>query len=162
MNNQTPRIQTNPERYFVGMSIEMSLEENKTHQLWSNFMPKKKEISALVSNDLFSMQLYPSGLVMKDFTPHTIFTKWAAVEVSSIDNPPEGMSSLIIPESNYAIFSHKGPASTFHLTAQYIYSQWLPSSEYSIPDLPHFEVMGDKYLGHDNPASEEEVWIPIR
>lgn len=162
MNNQSPRIQTKAERYFVGMNIKTNLLENKTHELWSNFMPRKKKINSIKGDALFSMQEYPSGLAMTDFTPQTIFTKWAAVEVSSLDNLPEGMNSLIIPESKYAIFSHKGPASTFHLTAQYIYSQWLPSSGYSIPDLPHFEVMGDKYLGHDNPATEEEVWIPIR
>lgn len=23
-------------------------------------------------------------------------------------------------------------------------------------------VMGDKYLGHENPNSAEEVWIPIK
>jgi len=125
-------------------------------------MQRKKEIKPIVNSDLFSIQEYPSGLEMSNFTPQTIYTKWAAVEVSAIGILPEGMQPLVIPDSKYAIFVHKGPASTFHLTANFIYSQWLPKSGYKLGDLPHFEVMSDKYLGHDNPASEEEVWIPIK
>lgn len=38
------------------------------------------------------------------------------------------------------------------------YNLW----SFALDDHPHFEVMGDKYLGHEIPNSEEEVWIPIK
>ena len=44
---------------------------------------------------------------------------------------------------------------------QYIFSEWIPQSDYSVDDRPHFEVLGAKYKNND-PDSEEEIWIPIK
>jgi AraC family transcriptional regulator len=62
----------------------------------------------------------------------------------------------------YAVFKHKGATSSFHLTSDYIFNHWIPQSEYELDHRPHFEILGDQYLGPDNPESEEEVWIPIK
>jgi AraC family transcriptional regulator len=61
----------------------------------------------------------------------------------------------------YAVFILKGDATTFYKTAQYIYGEWLPKSEYVLDNRPHFEVLG-AHTERDNPNSEEEVWIPIK
>jgi AraC family transcriptional regulator len=37
----------------------------------------------------------------------------------------------------------------------------LPGSDYSLDSRAHFEILGKKYK-HDDPNSEEEVWIPIK
>ena len=37
----------------------------------------------------------------------------------------------------------------------------MPASEYILDKRPHFEILGEKYK-NDDPASEEEVWIPVR
>ncbi len=144
------------------MHIASSLAKDKTYNLWSGFMTRRKEIKNVIGNDFFSIQVYPADFEMKDFTPNTVFKKWAAIEVSSAEHIPTKMDLLIIPASTYAVFTHVGPASSFYLTANYIYSEWLPFSDFALDDQPHFEVMGDKYLGHENPNSEEEVWIPIK
>ena len=44
---------------------------------------------------------------------------------------------------------------------QYIFGTWLPTSIYTIDNLPHFEILGKKYKNND-PTSEEEIWIPIK
>jgi AraC family transcriptional regulator len=49
----------------------------------------------------------------------------------------------------------------FAENAKYIYTEWLPNSGFQLDNKPHFEVLGDNYLGHENPESEEEIWIPI-
>jgi AraC family transcriptional regulator len=65
-----------------------------------------------------------------------------------------------IPGGLYAVFDYKG-SSTDSSIFQYIFETWLPNSDYELDNRPHFEVLGDKYKNND-PASEEEIWIPIK
>ena len=156
----TPKIVSIPVKKLIGYSIEMSLLDNQTQTIWQLFMPRLKEIKNAVSADLFSLQNYPDDY-FTNFTPETIFTKWAAVEVKNFENIPDGFEKLEIPGGKYAVFLHKGNTEMFAKTAQYIYTEWLPNSGFQLDNKPHFEVLGDNYLGHENPESEEEVWIPI-
>ena len=156
----TPKIVTIPAKKLIGYSVEMSLLDNQTQTIWQLFMPRLKEIKNAVSADLFSLQNYPDDY-FTNFTPETIFTKWAAVEVKNFENIPDGFEKLEIPGGKYAVFLHKGNTEMFAKTAQYIYTEWLPNSGFQLDNKPHFEVLGDNYLGHENPESEEEVWIPI-
>ncbi|WMW77230.1 GyrI-like domain-containing protein [Flavobacterium sp. 20NA77.7] len=155
-----PKIIEQPAKKLIGFYIEMSLVENKTQEIWKQLMPRLNEVQQVVSADLFSLQIYPEDY-FSNFTPFTPFTKWAAVEVKNFDTIPEGFQKIEIPAGKYAVFLHKGTTEMFVQTAQYIYGEWLPKSGYQLENRPHFEVLGDAYLGHENPDSEEEVWIPI-
>lgn len=157
----TPKIVNIAPKKLIGFSIEMSLLDNKTQTIWQLFMPRLKEIKNAVSADLFSLQNYPENY-FTNFTPETLFTKWAAIEVNDFENIPEGFEKLVIPEGKYAVFLHKGNTEMFSKTAQYIYAEWIPNSGFQLDNKPHFEVLGDNYLGHENPESEEEVWVPIK
>ena len=99
-------------------------------------------------------------MYFNDFNPDTEFEKWAAVEVTDLNSIPAGMESFILKAGLYAVFLHKG-SGTDNSTHQYIYSTWLPNSDYIMDDRPHFEILGEKYR-NDDPGSEEEIWIPIR
>lgn len=159
---QSPQIIEVDKRYLVGCCAVMSLADNKTPLLWQQFMPRKKEIQNTVGSELYSVQVYSQDLNMADFSPTTTFEKWAAVEVESHSNIPAGLEAFTLPAGLYAVFKHKGPASTFHETARYIFGQWLPQAAYQLDNRPHFEVMGEDYLGPTHPNAEEEVWIPIK
>ena len=41
------------------------------------------------------------------------------------------------------------------------FETWLPAYGFVLANRPHFEVLGAKYKNND-PASEEEIWIPIQ
>jgi len=71
------------------------------------------------------------------------------------------MKTITSPEGLYAVFVHKGAASEGPKTYQYIFTTWLPASDYQLDNRPHFAIMGEKYKGED-PGSEEELWIPIK
>jgi AraC family transcriptional regulator len=71
------------------------------------------------------------------------------------------MESFTLTGGLYAVFIHKGAASTGPKTFRYIFETRLPNSKYSIDNRPHFEILGEKYKNED-PDSEEEVWIPIK
>ena len=155
-----PRIETIPEKKLVGSSIQMSLNNNKTGWLWSNFIPKLKDIANKVGQDKYSLQVYGSDY-FSNFDPNREFVKWALVEVTNFENIPTDLETFTLKSGQYAVFIHKGDTSEFYKTAQYIYGVWLPNSAFELDDRPHFEVLGNKYKNND-PASEEEVWIPVK
>ncbi|WP_273568806.1 GyrI-like domain-containing protein [Maribacter halichondriae] len=156
-----PRIETLPKKFLIGKSIRTSLTNNKTAELWQSFMVDRTAIKNNISTDLYSVQVYDKLEYFQNFNPQTEFTKWAAAEVNSIENIPNGFESFTLEGGLYAVFLHKGPANEFKRTFQFIFGQWLPNSEYVIDVRPHFEILGEKYK-NDAPDSEEEVWIPIK
>jgi AraC family transcriptional regulator len=145
---------------LVGKSLKMSLTENSTAQLWGSFMPRVKEVANRITTNKFSLQVYEPNY-FKNFNPSNEFVKWALVEVADFDNIPEGLETFELLGGQYAVFIHKGDATTFYKTAQFIFDEWLPNSAYVLDDRPHFEVLGEK-TKRDDPTSEEEVWIPIK
>jgi AraC family transcriptional regulator len=151
-----PTIVKLPKKLLVGKQLIMSMADNKTGQLWQSFMPMRNTIPQKSGTDLFSLQIYPPDYFLA-FDPHTPFTKWAAVEVTEAKNIPEGMEVLLLEEGLYAVFPHTGMGTEIFT---FIFSEWLPSSEYTLANRPHFELLGEKYKqGSDD--SEEEIWIPV-
>lgn len=137
----------------------MSLADNKTSQLWQNFMLRRREIGNKAGPELFSVEVYDKSY-FEDFNPEKEFDKWAAMEVTDVKNLPPDMEPLLIPGGLYAVFIHRGPASGGEKTYRYIFETWLPGSPFLIDNRPHFAVMGEKYK-KDDPDSEEEIWIPV-
>jgi AraC family transcriptional regulator len=156
-----PRIEILPEKKLVGKRLTMSLSGNRTFELWQSFMPWRKEIKKSVSPDLFSMQVYDRSFDFWNFNMETEFEKWAAAEVSDFNEIPDGMEAYTLGGGLYAVFIHRGGPGTFSKTFQFIFGYWLPRSDYELDNREHFELLGEKYKNND-PASEEEVWIPIR
>jgi len=155
-----PIIETLGEKKFIGKRLRMSFTNNKTHELWRSFMPRRKEIQNIIGSELYSIEVYPPNFY-NNFNPEAEFEKWAAVEVTDFQTIPDNMETIISPEGLYAVFIHKGAASEGPKTYQHIFAIWLPNSEFQLDNRPHFAVMGAKYKSED-PDSEEELWIPVK
>jgi AraC family transcriptional regulator len=155
-----PQIKKTDEKKLIGMSMKMAVINNRTFELWKNFMPRRKEIKNAVSKDLFSLQVYPKGFNFGRFDPQMEFTKWAAAEVPDFEEIPPGLDTFILESGLYAVFDYKG-LSTDTKIFKYIFFEWLPKSNYLLDHRPHFEVLGGKYKNND-PDSEEEIWIPVK
>jgi AraC family transcriptional regulator len=156
-----PKILLCNEFALIGKKVSMSITNNKTVELWQGFMPEKHTIKNTEGSELFSIEVYNSLDYFKNFDPTREFEKWAAVKVTDHLDIPVGMEPLLIPEGLFAVFSHKGLAKDVWKTYQYIYVTWIPNSDYILDARPHFAIMGEKYK-RDDPASEEELYIPIR
>lgn len=154
------RLEIIPKRYFAGRRNEMSLVNNTTLELWKSFMPRKKEITSVKGEELYSIELYPHQY-FKAFDPSASFEKWAAVEIHDKSLLPEGIEILTIPKGQYVVFTYKGSSSGVPQAYAFIFRQWLPASDFELDNRPHFAVMGEKYK-NDSEDSEEELWIPIR
>ncbi|WP_435623594.1 GyrI-like domain-containing protein [Flagellimonas sp.] len=154
-----PRIEKLSKKKLVGISMVMSVLDNKTGQLWGQFGPKINGIKTRISDDKISMQVYPKSY-FDTFNPKLEFEKWATVEVEDFTDVPQGMKTFVLGEGLYAVFDYKG-LSTDNSIFQYIFSEWIPRSNYVLDDRPHFEVLGPNYRNNDH-ESEEEIWIPIK
>ena len=149
------------QRKLIGRRLKMTLADDQTIKLWQSFMPARKQIENSVTNDLYSMQVYPRSFDFTVVNPHTEFDKWAAVEVADFDIVPDEMETFVLKGGLYAVFNYRG-LSTDPRIFRYIFETWLPDSkEYTLDHRPHFELLGEKYKNND-PGSEEEIWIPIR
>lgn len=155
-----PEIKTLSEKKLIGKNLKMSFADDFTIMLWKSFMLKLNDIKNPISVDLFSMQVYPDSFDFTFSNYNEEFVKWAAIEVNDFNELPCGMETYILPAGLYAVFTYKG-LSTDTRIFHYIYTTWLPRSNYVIDNRPHFELLGNKYKNND-PSSEEEIWIPIR
>ncbi len=154
----TPRFEFLSEKKLIGKRLKMSLADNKTFQLWQSFMPRRKEIPNKINAELISMQVYDEPMRFGDFQQE--FEKWAAVEVTEVENIPDEMEIFTLKSGRYAVFHYKG-LNTDPSIFIYIFGTWLPNSEYVLDNRPHFEILGEKYK-NNSPNSEEEIWIPIK
>jgi AraC family transcriptional regulator len=153
-----PRIELIEEKYFIGKSIEMSLSEDKTFQLFSTFMPRKKEILNLKNHDIYDLIIYPKDYFLS-FNPTSHFKKYALVEVLDLENVPEEMESFTLSKGKYAVFTFKGYVPN-QANFEYIFSEWLPNSVFNLDDRPHFDILSEK-IQQKSPDAYQEIWIPI-
>lgn len=157
--NIAPSIEFIEDKKLVGVSLSMSLMENRTGELWRSFMVRSKEIKHKVNSEYISLQVYPEDY-HQSFSPVNKYVKWALVEVANVNDIPDGLEVFVLPKGRYAVFDYKGSSDDTAIFT-YIFQEWLPNSKYQLAHRPHFEVLGDKYK-NNNPDSEEQIWIPIR
>ena len=155
------RIQNLEKKLLCGLYLEMSMANNRTQELWSSFMPLKKTIKNGIGSDLYSMQIYDKGADFKTMKPTSVFTKWAAIEVSDHSNIPDTVMPYVLNSGLYAVFIHKGLPQDFHKTFNYIFREWFPNAAYEIDQREHFELLPETYRP-DDPMAEEEIWIPVK
>jgi len=153
------RIEILSEKKLIGKQKRMSLTNDSTFELWRSFMTMRNEIQNPIGTERYSVQMYPSNYFV-NFNPNTEFDKWATVEVSDFEDVPNEIKTFTLQGGRYAVFPYKG-LNTDSSIFNYIFTTWLPNSEYDLDNRPHFEVLGEKYK-NDDPNSEEEIWIPIK
>lgn len=156
----TPEIKKSNEKKLVGKSLTMSYADYTIAELWGSFMPRLREITNNLSNDLISLAVYHTTH-FADFKPTNEFERWATVEVADFDLVPAGMQTFLLKEGLYAVFTYQGDSKGIANFYKDIFESWLPNAGYAVDERPHFEILGDKYKNND-PSSEEEIWIPVR
>lgn len=156
-----PRIESIAPQKLVGLSCNMSWAQDQTASLWRTFMPLRKQIAHAINDDVMAIQVYDASYSFDAFNPISTFDQWAAIAVSDWGKMPQGLSSFVLPEGLYAVFTYKGIASQAGAFFAQIFNIWLPQSKYLLDHRPHFAIMGAAYK-HNDPTSEEEIWIPIK
>lgn len=144
----------------VGIHRAMSFVEPKMRELWQAFRLRVDEVPDRPSDTFISMRIYDQP-VGAGPSPGSRFEQWAAVEVDTEADVPDGLDSHRLVGGRYAVFTYRGRADAFGAAARYIYGEWLPGSDYELADREFFEVLGPSYRP-DDPGATETIWIPIQ
>jgi len=157
----TPEIVTQERMQLVGVKTEFySVDSEKNNMadklplLWDEFVPRMEEIQHKVSG-------LACGVIQQTKEKTDLLEYYAAVEVSDINDLPEGMVSVEIPVSTYAKFTHKGNVASINNTVNYVYSSWLMQSDKRHTYGADLEIYGEEYI----PDSDDSVVyysIPIK
>ena len=79
---------------------------------------------------------------------------------STQDNIFEDLVQIEVPENLWAIFSSKGVfPNDFQATWKEIFSQWIPSSDYELVDLPQISFTDWLSEGEEKYS---EIWLPLK
>lgn len=87
------------------------------------------------------------------------FEYMCATEVSTLDNVPEGLGKMRVPEAHYAVFVHEGPTANIRQTWAAIHD-WLPTSGFTPAPTPDFERYGPGYDARTG-SGDTEIWVPV-
>jgi AraC family transcriptional regulator len=89
------------------------------------------------------------------------FEYMTAAEVATFEGVGPEYGRMRVPAQRYAVFTHRGPASTLQATWEAIWHQWLPRSGYELANTPEFEVY-DAGFDPQTGSGVIEVWASIR
>lgn len=153
-----PEFEIIARKKLVGISREMSMANNKTFELFSAFMPKKKEIANCVGSFVYDLRVFPKDYFTA-FNPAMPFKKFALVEVSDYVDLHRELEQFTLQAGKYAVFTHRGKSANFEVF-EYIFTKWLPNSGYILEDRPHFEkLIGNK--NNNDSENYELIYIPV-
>ncbi len=155
----TPKIPKGPEfRDFdgflvAGPSIRCSQDSKEGIPiLWSEFAPQIDSIPNLTGFVTY-------GVCSDHASADGSFTYHAAVQVT--EAPDNGLDTLKIPASRYAIFTHEGSLDHIADTVGHIFGTWLPASEFEHAGTPDFERYDERF-NPDTGIGSFEYWVPIK
>ena len=153
-----PRIVDKDEFRIIGMRYYGENKNNEIAQLWDQFVPRIHEIKNQIHGNISYGICYP----VEEQTENSEFEYIASVEVSDLEEIPEGMFGRPVPTQRYAVFTHKGLVEKIRETYKYIYGTWHPKSGYDLVRAPDFEYYDERFDPDNQEESELDIYIPIR
>ena len=153
-----PRILQMDMFKIVGMKYYGENKNNEIGRLWDLFNPRVSEIKNQQGSNVRYGICYPIG----DSAEKGEFEYIALIEVSDLNEIPEGMVGRTIQTQTYAVFTHKGSLEKIAETYKYIYGTWHPKSGYELLKTPDFEYYDERFDPDTEEDSEFDIYIPIK
>lgn len=146
-----PKIVTKPAFTVVGMEYVGMNKHNEIKGMWGEFVPRIGEIK----HPDYSWGTYG---ICRGEANEEIPWYLAGVEVTRVEEVPDGMVVWEIPQQTYAVFPCTLP--TLHEAYRFAFEDWLPDSSYQRVDGPDFELYGEEFEP-DDPESRMYVYVPV-
>jgi AraC family transcriptional regulator len=151
---EAPRFDSGRTLLIAGLGERYTFETNQDIPLqWQRFRPYIGNIPGQIGRTTYGVCCNSDGAGHFDYI--------AGVEVSGFTDLPRELSRIRIPEQRYAVFTHRGHASTMRSTVYTIWNKWLPASGYQVADAPDFERYGENFDAASG-LGTVEIWLPIR
>jgi AraC family transcriptional regulator len=143
-----PTFITKPAFSVVGLRITTKPKSPKISKLWDEFVPRIDELQGVSELDV-------SYGVMAGAENNLDYM--AGVPVHEHSKLPIGMSRWNIPEATYAVF--ETTLLMIEKTFDYIFSAWLPVSDYQHTPMLVLERYGETFRP-DNPVVS--IYVPVK
>lgn len=158
VRNKPPELIELPEKTLVGISFFISDETEITSlsKEWARFINEAHTIkNKTVPECYYQVQYWSEN---QELGGLFFFTGTEVTEAADL-NPLFVVKT--IPKGKYLRFIHKGLSNKVGYTYKYIYTQFLPDTDYKLTKALNFEFYGEKYKGPCNEQSESEIFIPV-
>ncbi len=142
---------------ILGMEIRTKDSETAIPQLWEKFIAHFDKIRNSVIKDRSWGVSY--DIVVSD--DYIEFTYLAGCEVAATDTIPEGYIIREIPAHKYAMFIHTGPVENIGETYDFIWSKWLPTSQYEYDPSNDMELYDERF-NPTSPNSQVILYTPVK
>ena len=146
-----------PALLVAGLTLRTNMEqaEKDCPEIWQTFLGRMHELTGQAPDQYRGESYGVSSMVD---LPEGIFDYWATVPMDSQKPLPQGMKSITLPESLYAVC----PASSLAMLPQiytYLYMQWAPAqTNYRVdPQAPCFERYDARYFENGG----FEIYVPV-
>lgn len=143
-----------PQRVLVGHSDWYTMEtRSKIPQQWEAFFAADHDIANVLPGAMFGVSIEADG--------DGGFRYFVAREVSEIPATlPEGLCGVTLSEGRYAVLRRFGPIFRLPTDMDWVFSDWLPASDYRLRTGAVFECYpDDPRNGPDGMAYE--LWFPV-
>ena len=150
-----PKIVTLPAFKVIGMRYFGKNENQEISDLWGKANQRMGEIRHVASQNAYGV------CIMLPDAPTGEFEYIAGLEVSQVEDVPDGMVVREVPASQYAVFTHLGSLEELSATYEYIYRSWIPQSGYQLTGGPDFEMYNEDFKDFA-PDSKFYIYVPIK
>lgn len=142
----------------IGMTLETLLsderEQRNIPKLFEAFIKRIPEIKNRLNDNSIGIFIDPPNYNYK-----TDKFKWiSGVEVSSVNDIPDGMESFIFQANTYARTTYIGPRDKAYTAYDHLYN-WVQESEYELADTYGIEYYQQS---HDDNHTVMDLMFPIR
>ena len=150
-----PKFVKLPAFTVIGLRYYGKNENQEIKELWDTANRHLNEIHNVSKDAAYGLCIGPVDPVVGEFE------YIAGLEVSKVENVPEGMVVREVPAQKYAIFTHVGSLDKLRDTYNFIYQTWLPQSGYELTGGPDFELYDEDFKDFA-PDSRFYIYVPIK
>jgi len=152
---------TLPAFRIVGVRIEANLDELESgigKEAYETLLSRKDEISGKNHDHVILMQIYP---MKPGFNPRVDrFTQIFGYDAAPSDLTPADLFQHVVPESNYATYTHKGLESELGRSYDYLYGTWVREAGKE-PRGYDFEIWDERYRP-ESPDNEIDMYVALK
>lgn len=159
-----PKIRECAAFHCIGLQGTTKIINNQLYNLWDCFLKRINQVEA-ITKPLVYFEIHPfeDHENTSVYTEETVFSKIASIQVSTLDEVPDGMIARTVPEGKYAVFTHRGSIANIQMSYDYIWGTWFARSGHLINERDDFERYDEqRFKGVYHPETEVDIYIPIK
>lgn len=151
-----PTFVTRPAFTVVGMRYFGKNQNQEISHMWSQANQRFGEIH----NPSPKEEAYGICMNVPGAQPGE-FEYVAGLEVTKVEDVPDGYVVREVPAQKYAVFTHVGSLEQLKATYDYIYQTWLPQSGNELTGGPDFELYNEEFKNF-SPDSRFYIYVPLK